>query len=95
MGKTISELILEYFKIHPNKNLPHGPVVDWVTEQWLKKHRTPPRDPWRGIRKLHQEGTLIKSLIEPKVLVIDTSFFFNLYINNALIEFSYLPISCI
>lgn len=60
MEKTISELILEYFKMHPNKNLPHGPVVDWVTEQWLKKHGTPPRDPWRGIRKLHQEGTLIK-----------------------------------
>lgn len=60
MKKTVSELILEYFKMNPNKNLPHGPVVDWVTEQWLKKHSAPPRDPWRGIRKLHQEGTLIK-----------------------------------
>jgi len=60
MGKTISELILDYFKMHPNKNLLHGPVVDWVTEQWLIEHSKPPRDPWRGIRKLHQEGILIK-----------------------------------
>jgi len=58
--KTISELILEYFYAHPNQDLEHGPVVDWVTEQWLKSHRTPPRDPWRAIRKLHQQGILIK-----------------------------------
>jgi len=51
---------MEYFKRHPKKDLPHGPVVDWITEQWLKEHETPPRDPWRAIRKLHQEGKLIK-----------------------------------
>ncbi len=59
-SKTISELVKEYFINHPNKDLPHGPVVDWVTEQWLKEHDKPPRDPWRAIRKLHQEGKLIK-----------------------------------
>jgi len=59
-SKTISELIMEYFLKHPNEDLPHGPVVDWVTEQWLKDHDKPPRDPWRAIRKLHQEGKLIK-----------------------------------
>jgi len=32
--KTIRELIQEYFQQHPNTDLPHGPVVDWVTEQW-------------------------------------------------------------
>ena len=51
---------MEYFENHPNEDLSHGPVVDWVTEQWLKDHREPPRDPWRSIRKLHQEGKLIK-----------------------------------
>jgi Restriction endonuclease len=42
-------------------DIPHGPVVDWVTEQWrLQGSETPPRDPWRMIRRLHQEGWLIK-----------------------------------
>jgi len=51
---------MEYFYAHPNEDLEHGPVVDWVTEQWLKSHDTPPRDPWRVIRALHQKGVLIK-----------------------------------
>jgi 5-methylcytosine-specific restriction endonuclease McrA len=59
--KTIRELIQEYFQQHSNTDLPHGPVVDWVTEQWrLQGNETPPRDPWRMIRRLHQEGWLIK-----------------------------------
>jgi len=61
LGKTIRELVQEYFRNHPNIDLPHGPVVDWVTEQWrLQGNKTPPRDPWRMIRRLHQEGWLIK-----------------------------------
>lgn len=60
MSKTISELVMLYFMKHPNRELTHGPVVDWVTEEWLKNHDEPPRDPWRSIRKLHQEGKLIK-----------------------------------
>jgi hypothetical protein len=58
--KTVSELIKEYFYARPNKDLHHGPVVDWVTKQWLKTHNNPPRDPWRAIRALHQRGFLIK-----------------------------------
>jgi hypothetical protein len=58
--KTISQLIMEYFYAHPNEDLKHGPIVDWVTEEWLKTHETPPRDPWRAIRALHQQGFLIK-----------------------------------
>jgi len=58
--KTVTDLIKEYFCAHPNEDLEHGPVVDWVTEQWLKTHSTPPRDPWRAIRALHQKGFLIK-----------------------------------
>jgi len=58
--KSISELVLEYFKTHPNKDLRHGPVVDWVEKQYVKLTGSKPRDPWRAIRKLSQEGKLIK-----------------------------------
>ena len=58
--KTVEGLVLEYFKNHPNQELSHGPVVDWATEQYLKEHPNPPRDPWRVIRQLHQKGQLIK-----------------------------------
>lgn len=60
MAESISDLIMEYFKKHPNEDLKHGPIVDRVTEQYLKTHSEPPRDPWRAIRKLYQEGKLIK-----------------------------------
>jgi len=60
MSKSISELIIEYFQKHPKRDLKHGPIVDWVTDQYLKENPELPRDPWRAIRKLHQEGKLIK-----------------------------------
>ena len=44
--KTISDLILEYFKKHPRKELRHGPVVDWVEREYLKLYNKKPRDPW-------------------------------------------------
>lgn len=59
-AKSIRELVLEYLYAHPNQDIAHGPVVDWVTQEWLKSHPTPPRDPWRAIRALHQNGLLIK-----------------------------------
>ena len=72
MAKTIRELVLEYFKNHPNEELPHGPVVDWVTEQYQAEHGNPPRDPWRSIRQLHQDGKLIK--VKMGVYKYDPSF---------------------
>lgn len=57
---TIAELVMEYFRKHPKKDLPHGPVVDWVEKQYLKRYGKKPRDPWRQIRKFHQEAKLIK-----------------------------------
>jgi len=60
MSKSISELIIEYFEKHPNQELEHGPVVDWVEKQYFKLYKKKPRDTWRGIRKLHQDGFLIK-----------------------------------
>ena len=60
MSTSIHDLVLTYFKNHPNQEIEHGPVVDWVTAQWLHEHDNPPRDPWRSIRALHQKGILIK-----------------------------------
>ncbi len=58
--RSISDLIKEYFKAHPKQDLRHGPVVDWVEKEYLKLERRKPRDTWRAIRKLHEEGFLIK-----------------------------------
>jgi 5-methylcytosine-specific restriction endonuclease McrA len=51
---------MEYFKKHPKEDLKHGPVVDWVEERYFKLYKRKPRDPWRSIRRLYQEGKLIK-----------------------------------
>ncbi len=58
--KSISDLVLQYFQMYPNQDMEHGPVVDWVEKQYVKLGGGKPRDPWRAIRKLHQEGKLIK-----------------------------------
>lgn len=58
--RTIRDLLIEYFKAHPKEDMPHGPVVDWVEEQYLKLYSKKPRDTWRSIRRLYQEGELIK-----------------------------------
>ena len=58
---TISSLILEYFHKHPKKDLSHGPVVDYVEERYLNLYGRKPRDTWRQIRRLYQEGILIKA----------------------------------
>ena len=60
MAKTISDLIMDFFKKHPKEGIPHGPVVDWVEERYHKLYKKKPRDTWRAIRKLYQEGKLIK-----------------------------------
>lgn len=57
---TIADLIMEYFRMYAKKDLEHGPVVDWVEKQYLKLYGKKPRDTWRDIRRLHQEGILIK-----------------------------------
>jgi len=60
LGKTVSDLVMEYFRSHTKQDLKHGPVVDWVEEQYLKLYGKKPRDTWRAIRRLYQEGKLIK-----------------------------------
>ena len=58
--KTIKELILEYFHAHPNEELKHAPVVDWVIKQRIAMGFDSPRDPWRMVRQLHQDGKLVQ-----------------------------------
>ena len=55
-----SKIIIEYFKKHPNKNIKHPKVVDWAMREYEKRTGEKFRDPDREIRKLAQEGILIK-----------------------------------
>ncbi|MBI5808208.1 MAG: HNH endonuclease [Ignavibacteriales bacterium] len=57
---TQKELLIEFFKNNPNRNIEHPEVVDWVTQEYKKRTGLVFRDPDRGIRKLHQSGFLIK-----------------------------------
>ncbi len=54
------DLIMEYFKKNPNRNISHPEIVDWVTVEFEKRTGEKFRDPDRAIRKLSQEGQLIK-----------------------------------
>ncbi len=54
------DLIMEFFKANPKRDIPHPEVVDWVVKEWQKRTRKVFRDPDRGIRSLHQRGYLQK-----------------------------------
>src|SRR3989338_4560656 len=54
------DLLMEYFKNHPDKDVKHPEIVDWATAEHLKRTGNVFRDPDRGIRRLHQDGFLIK-----------------------------------
>ena len=45
---------------HPNVDLRHGPVVDYVEDRYFDLYGRKTRDPWRAIRNLHQRGFLVK-----------------------------------
>ena len=54
------DLLMEYYKKNPNRDISHPEIVDWVTNEWTKRTGKVYRDPDRGIRSLHQKGYLIK-----------------------------------
>lgn len=54
------DLLLEYYKKNPNRDIEHPEIVDWVTIEWKKRTGKIFRDPDRGIRQLYQKGYLIK-----------------------------------
>lgn len=55
-----TDLIVEYLKKHPKQDLPRGPVVDCVQERHVEAYGKKPRDIWRAICKLRQEGFQMK-----------------------------------
>ncbi len=54
------DLLMQYFIEHPDQDIKHPEVVDWVTEKYKELTGEVFRDPDRGIRKLSQEGFLQK-----------------------------------
>ncbi len=54
------KLLLGYYEKNPKRDIKHPEIVDWATKEWKKKKGVNFRDPDRGIRKLHQNGYLIK-----------------------------------
>ena len=77
-----SDLIMEYFKKHSKKEIAHPEIVDWVVNEYKKRTGKVFRDPDRAIRKLSQEGQLIK--IKKGVYKYDPDF----VINKALEDFT-------
>lgn len=57
---TQMDLVKEYFIKHPNKDIKHPEVVDWVVAEWKRRMKEVFRDPDRAIRSLSQKGFLIK-----------------------------------
>jgi len=57
---TQLDLIMEFFKKNPNRDIHHPEIVDWVVAEYNKRTGKVFRDPDRGIRRLHQDGLLIK-----------------------------------
>lgn len=53
-------LIIEFFKKNPNRDIKHPEVVDWVVAAYKKRTGNVFRDPDRSIRSLAQNGFLIK-----------------------------------
>ncbi|MBI2546952.1 MAG: HNH endonuclease [Candidatus Aenigmarchaeota archaeon] len=70
-----ADLIMEYFKNHPKREIKHPEIVDWVVAEYKKRTGTVFRDPDRAIRKLSQEGQLIK--ISKGVYKYDSNFIKN------------------
>lgn len=57
---SVRDLVMEFFKARPREDMEHAPVVDRVEERYRSLYQKKPRDVWRAIRKLHQEGFLVK-----------------------------------
>ena len=54
------DLIVEFFRKNPNRDIKHPEVVDWVVSTYKKRTGSVFRDPDRAIRHLAQSGFLIK-----------------------------------
>ena len=54
------DIVKEYFKKRPNKDIETPKIVDWVVKEFNKRTGEIFRDPDRAIRSLYQRGFLIK-----------------------------------
>lgn len=54
------DLVVEFFKKNPNRDIKHPEVVDWVVATYKRRTGKVFRDPDRAIRHLAQSGFLIK-----------------------------------
>lgn len=59
-NQTQLDLIMEYFKKNPRRDIKHPEIVDWVVAEYQRRTGKIFRDPDRGIRRLSQDGLLIK-----------------------------------
>lgn len=77
MSKSISQrdLIMEFFYNNSLREISHPEIVDWLTTEYFKRTGNVFRDPDRGIRKLSQEGLLIK--VKKGVYKYDPDFIVN------------------
>lgn len=57
---TQKDLIMEFYKKNPNRDIKDPEIVDWVATEYRKRTGKVFRDPDRQIRQLHQNGYLIK-----------------------------------
>ena len=57
---TQQNIVKEFFLKHPNEDIKHPIVVDWVVSEWKKRTGKVFRDPDRMIRSLSQRGFLVK-----------------------------------
>jgi predicted restriction endonuclease len=63
MGKeevSQEDILKEYFLKNPKKDIKHADSVKWCMKEYKKRTKNVFADPDRGIRKLHQQGFLIK-----------------------------------
>ena len=58
--KSQMDLLIEYFRNNPNRDIEHPEIVDWAVAEYKKRTGQIFRDPDRGIRKLKENGFLIK-----------------------------------
>jgi len=55
-----NEVIKEYFLKNPNRDIAHPEIVDWAVSEYENKTGLKLRDPDRAIRKMAQDGFLVK-----------------------------------
>ena len=79
-----AQIIIEFFKNNPNREIKHPEIVDWATKEYQKRTNKIFRDPDRYIRQFHQQGLLTK--VSKGIYKYDP----NLIINKKLKDFSIL-----